>query len=98
MSDTYKNIIKLVGNFIQIVDPLNIKGSEKKAKVIEFVKNIIIANKDAMSEEDFIKANNFVDDVLPDTIDIVVGTSKNLFNINKNLVNKAIKSKCWGII
>jgi hypothetical protein len=86
-----------------IVEQTNESGSNKKAFVINLLKEIVMNNRGMLTEHKLEALNLITGNIVSDSIDFLIDASKGKFDINKvekiaEEVAKSCFTRCWEIL
>ena len=78
---TVQNVVLLIANIMQFVEKVEgIEGMEKKALVIDVLVKVI--EESDLDEETEENLSNFIENSLPEVIDVIIAASKHKFDLN----------------
>ncbi len=100
---TPETVMRLLRIAMIIVEQTNESGSNKKTFVINLLKEIVMTNKDMLTEHKLEALNLITGNIVSDSIDFLIDASKGKFDINKvekiaEEVAKSCFTRCWGIL
>jgi hypothetical protein len=100
---TPETVMRLLRIAMIIVEQTNESGSNKKAFVINLLKEIVMNNKVMLPEHKLEALNLITGNIVSDSIDFLIDASKGKFDINKvekiaEEVAKSCFTRCWGIL
>jgi hypothetical protein len=100
---TPETVMRLLRIAMIIVEQTNESGSKKKAFVINLLKEIVMNNKDMLTEHKLEALNLITGNIVSDSIDFLIDASKGKFDINKvekiaEEVAKSCFARCWGML
>jgi hypothetical protein len=100
---TPETVMRLLRIAMIIVEQTNESGSNKKAFVINLLKEIVMNNKVMLTEHKLEALNLITGNIVSDSIDFLIDASKGKFDINKvekiaEEVAKSCFTRCWGIL
>ena len=100
---TPETVMRLLRIAMIIVEQTNESGSNKKAFVINLLKEIVMNNKGMLTEHKLEALNLITGNIVSDSIDFLIDASKGKFDINKvekiaEEVAKSCFTRCWGIL
>ena len=100
---TPETVMRLLRIAMIIVEQTNESGSNKKAFVINLLKEIVMNNRGMLTEHKLEALNLITGNIVSDSIDFLIDASKGKFDINKvekiaEEVAKSCFTRCWGIL
>jgi len=100
---TPETVMRLLRIAMIIVEQTNESGSKKKAFVVNLLKEVVMTNKDMLTEHKLEALNLITGNIVSDSIDFLIDASKGKFDINKvekiaEEVAKSCFTRCWGIL
>ena len=100
---TPETVMRLLRIAMIIVEQTNESGSKKKAFVVNLLKEVVMTNKDMLTEHKLEALNLITGNIVSDSIDFLIDASKGKFDINKvekiaEEVAKSCFARCWGIL
>lgn len=100
---TPETVMRLLRIAMIIVEQTNESGSNKKAFVINLLKEIVMNNKVMLTEHKLEALNLITGNIVSDSIDFLIDASKGKFDINKvekiaEEVAKSCFTRCWEIL
>jgi hypothetical protein len=100
---TPETVMRLLRIAMIIVEQTNESGSNKKAFVINLLKEIVMNNRGMLTEHKLEALNLITGNIVSDSIDFLIDASKGKFDINKvekiaEEVAKSCFTRCWEIL
>lgn len=100
---TPETVMRLLRIAMIIVEQTNESGSNKKTFVINLLKEIVMTNKDMLTEHKLEALNLITGNIVSDSIDFLIDASKGKFDINKvekiaEEVAKSCFTRCWEVL
>ena len=100
---TPETVMRLLRIAMIIVEQTNESGSNKKAFVVNLLKEIVMNNKVMLTEHKLEALNLITGNIVSDSIDFLIDASKGKFDINKvekiaQEVAKSCFTRCWEVL
>ena len=100
---TPETVMRLLRIAMIIVEQTNESGSNKKAFVVNLLKEIVMNNRGMLTEHKLEALNLITGNIVSDSIDFLIDASKGKFDINKvekiaEEVAKSCFTRCWEVL
>ena len=100
---TPETVMRLLRIAMIIVEQTNESGSNKKAFVVNLLKEIVMNNRGMLTEHKLEALNLITGNIVSDSIDFLIDASKGKFDVNKvekiaEEVAKSCFARCWGML
>lgn len=100
---TPETVMRLLRIAMIVVEQTNESGSKKKAFVVNLLKEVVMNNKDMLTEHKLEALNLITGNIVSDSIDFLIDASKGKFDINKvekiaQEVAKSCFTRCWEVL
>jgi hypothetical protein len=98
-----ETVMRLLRIAMIIVEQTNESGSNKKAFVVNLLKEIVMNNRGMLTEHKLEALNLITGNIVSDSIDFLIDASKGKFDINKvekiaEEVAKSCFTRCWEVL